>query len=331
MNLLEKARASGSSDGAWKLRWVTVASFLVTGAILLGWDLIEHVFLSDASALYLHRIHIVRGISTGVLVSVGISWVLLRNRRRYEQRMLALQKELIQNERLAAIGGLAGGVAHEIRNPLAGISGALTMLARELEPGDDAHEVMEEIQRQIHRMEQLVADLLSFSRPSQLHPEWIHLHSILAQAVESIRNLPTVSDVDVILDLDERVPEIHADARELEHALENLILNAFQATTDGGKIEVRTQLIADHVHVVVQDNGIGIEPDVMPRIFEPFFTTKARGTGLGLPLVRRAVENNGGEVTARSSRASGTKFELIFPVTLDGQQSREETAAPHSA
>jgi signal transduction histidine kinase len=331
MSLLEKPGSPQSTQGIWKLRWVTLLSFLVTGAILLGWDRIEHAYLSDASALVLHRVHMLRGISTGVVVSVGISWLLLRSRRLYEKRMLALQKQLIRNERMAAIGGLAGGVAHEIRNPLAGISGALTMLARQIPRDDDAQEVMAEIQRQIRRMEQLVEDLLSFARPSKLHLEWIHVHSILAQAVGSIRNLPGLPDADVVLDLDERVPEIHADPRELEHALENLILNAVQATTGGGKVEVRTRLVADRVHIFISDNGAGIEPDVMPRIFEPFFTTKARGTGLGLPLVRRAVDNNDGEITVRSSPGSGTIFQLTFPAASGQERSPEASSTSQSA
>jgi len=321
-------RSPAATEPAWKLRWVVLVAFLATGAILLGWDRIEHARALDASDAGLHRIHAVRGISTGVLVSVGISWALLRNRRSYEKRMLALYRELVHRERMAAIGELAGGVAHEIRNPLAGISGALAMLARETPLGDDTHEVMDEIQRQIRRMNQLVEDLLSFSRPTQLHPEWIHVHPILRQAVDTIQNHLADAAVDVILDLDDRVPEIYADARDLEQAFENLVLNAFQAATDGGKIEVKTKLTEHSVHVSVRDTGVGIEPDVMPRIFEPFFTTKARGTGLGLPLVRRAVENNGGEIAARSSPTSGTVFELSFPVSADGRDARGERAAP---
>ena len=331
MSFLERFGFVPPTGAVWKLGWVTLLAFLVTGAILLGWDLIEHSYLSDASPLALHRIHMIRGISTGVLVSVGISWLLLRNRRLYENRMLALQKELIRNERLAAIGELTGGVAHEIRNPLAGISGALTMLAREIPRDDDTQEVMAEIQRQIQRMEQLVQDLIAFSQPGAPHPEPIHVHSILAQAAESIRSLPGMPDSDVIFDLDERVPEIRADARELERAIENLILNACQATTEGGKIEVRTKLVADRVHVVIADNGVGIEPEVMPRIFEPFFTTKARGTGLGLPLVRRVLESTGGEITAHSSPGSGTVFELIFSAASGGEQSPERASAPQSS
>ena len=158
------------------LRWIAILSFIATGALLLGWDLIEHTYQSGASEGFVHRMHIARGISTGVLVSVGIAALLLRSRKRHDQKVATLQQELIRKERLAAVGELAGGVAHEIRNPLTGIAGALTVLAREAPADDDTQEVMSEIQQQIHRMERLVQELLAYARPGVLHPEWIDLH-----------------------------------------------------------------------------------------------------------------------------------------------------------
>jgi signal transduction histidine kinase len=312
MKILEKLVHSSASDGAWTLRWVTLVSFAVTGALLLGWDLIEHAYLSGASSGYLHRMHVIRGISTGVLVSVGIAWLLLRNRARYEQRMMVLQQELIRKERLAAVGELAGGVAHEIRNPLAGIGGALTMLAREIPTDDDTQEMMEEIQKQIQRMERLVADLVSYARPGKLHSEWIHVHSILEQAAASVSELPSVPKANLVLDLDPHVPEVYADPRELEHAFENLILNAYQAVGDSGEINVRTRKERDWVHIAVRDDGVGMQAEIRDKIFEPFYTTKARGTGLGLSLVRRAVENYGGRISVESTPGKGATFDLML-------------------
>ena len=312
-----KPTDSRLSDSVGTLRRVAGISFLVTGALLLGWDLIEHAYLPDASGAYLHRMHIVRGISTGVLVSVGIAWLLLRNRTRYEQRMAVLQQELIRKERLAAVGELAGGVAHEIRNPLAGIGGALTMLARETPQDDDTQEMMDEIQKQIHRMERLVQDLLAYARPGLVHPEWVDVHSILKQATASISQLPAVPKADLVLDLDPQLPQIYADPRELEHTLENLILNAFQAVTEGGRIEVCTRRVRQGIHISVSDNGSGMDGETQARIFEPFFTTKARGTGLGLSLVRRAIDGYGGEIVVHSKPGKGTTFNLLFPTRAE--------------
>jgi signal transduction histidine kinase len=258
-------------------------------------------------------LHIFRGISTGVLVSVGIAWILMRSGKRYEEERLSLQRELIRKERLAAVGELAGGVAHEIRSPTAGIGGALTMLAREVPQDDDSQEMMREIQQQLQRMDRLVGDLLSYARPGHVHPEWIHPHTILNQAASRVRHIESLPQTDLRLDLDPRAEEVFADARELEHAFENLILNAFQAVATGGKVEVRTMQQKNRLRLQVIDNGCGIEADNRERIFEPFFTTKARGTGLGLSLVRRAVEHNGGKLFVQSVEGRGSTFEVEFP------------------
>jgi len=295
------------------LRWIAILSFIATGALLLGWDLIEHTYQPNASESSVHRIHIARGISTGVLVSVGIAALLFRNRKRHEQNVTALQRELIRKELLAAVGELAGGIAHEIRNPLTGIGGALTMLAQEVPADDDTQEVMSEIQHQIHRMERLVQGLLAYAQPGVLRPEWIDLHSILKQAIASVSQRRTGPEVGLVLELDPKGPEVYADARDLENAFENLVLNAFQAISKEGTIEVRTRYSGEDVLISIHDDGSGMDAEVRDKIFEPFFTTKARGTGLGLPLVRRAVESYGGKIQVNSAPGEGTTFVFSIP------------------
>jgi len=295
------------------LRWIAILSFIATGAVLLGWDLIEHTYQPEVSESSVHRIHIARGISTGVLVSVGIAALLFRNRKRHEQNVTALQRELIRKERLAAVGELAGGIAHEIRNPLTGIGGALTMLAREVPADDDTQEVMSEIQLQIQRMERLVQELLAYARPGVLRPEWIDLHSILKQAIASVSQRRPGPEVGLVLELDPKGPEVYADARDLENAFENLVLNAFQAISKEGTIEVRTRYSGEDVLISIHDDGSGMDAEVRDKIFEPFFTTKARGTGLGLPLVRRAVESYGGKIQVNSAPGEGTTFVFSIP------------------
>ncbi len=299
------------------LRWIALSSFIATGAVLLGWDLIEHTYQSGASEVFVHRMHIARGISTGVLVSVGIAAILLRSRKRHDQNMAVLQQELIRRERLAAVGELAGGVAHEIRNPLAGIGGALTMLAREAPADDDTQEVMCEIQKQIARMERLVQELLAYARPGVLNPESTDVNAILKQAITSIGQRQIDSAIEVVMELDPKLPEIYVDARDLEHALENLVLNAFQAVSERGRIEVRTEYTDGNVVISIRDDGVGMDDEVRDKIFEPFFTTKARGTGLGLSLVRRAVENYDGEIRVHSEPGEGTTFVFSLPAKTD--------------
>jgi signal transduction histidine kinase len=327
MKFSEKIKLFSDENGALTLRWVTIIAFIATGALLLGWDLLEHVYRPEHIEPFIHRLHIVRGISTGVLVSVGIAAVMLRSRIRHDDKLAALQQELIRKERLAAVGELAGGVAHEIRNPLAGIGGAMTVLAREMPADDDTQEVMAEIQREIQRMERLVQELLAFARPGVLHSEWTNVHLILKQAVAYIAYRPDLPKIDLVLELDPKVPEVFADPRDLEQAFENLILNAFQATSEGGKIEVRTQYKGGSVLVSIRDYGSGMTRETSDMIFEPFFTTKARGTGLGLSLVRRVVENYSGEIRVKSGPGEGTTFEMRIPVKVDpAAGASEETA-----
>lgn len=327
MKFSEKIKLFSEENGTLTLRWVTIIAFIATGGLLLGWDLVEHVYKPVAVEPFIHRMHIVRGISTGVLVSVTISAVLLRSRRRHDEKLATLQQELIRKERLAAVGELAGGVAHEIRNPLAGIGGAMTVMAREMAADDDTQEVMAEIQREIQRMERLVHELLAFARPGELQPEWTDVHLILKQAAAYIAHRPDVPEVDLALDLDPKVPEFYADPRDLEHAFENLILNAFQASSDGGAIEVRTRYKGGNILVSISDDGPGMTSEIGDRIFEPFFTTKARGTGLGLSLVRRVAENYDGEIRVRSRPGEGTTFEMKIPVKAEPTASASEGTA----
>jgi signal transduction histidine kinase len=324
--ILSRFKGPRPSSHARTLTTVATISFFMTGALLLAWDWVEHEYLGGVSAEVAHRLHMIRGVTTGMLVSVGIAAVLLRNRRRYEKRMLTLQRELIRKERLAAVGELAGGVAHEIRNPLAGIGGALNVLSRELPADDENQELMEEMQRQVRRMEHLVADLLAYARPGKMDPEWTQIHMILKQAAGTVQQLSAIPDADLVLDLDPQVRDVFADARELEHAFENLILNAFQAVSTGGKVQVRTRQLRDRVRVSIQDDGCGMEQDVQERIFEPFFTTKARGTGLGLSLVRRAVENQEGTISLHSTPSLGTTFEVVLPTGEIHSDGREGVA-----
>ncbi len=325
----EMARFSTES---WHLtlRWVALLSFFATGGLLLAWDLIEHTYPPNTSEDFARRMHIARGVGTGALVSIGIGALLFGSRRRHDRKPTEPQRELVRNERLAAVGELARGVAHEIRNPLTGIGGALAVLAREVPKDDDTQEVMCEIQLQIQRMEHLVQELLAYAEPGALHPEWIDLHLILKQAIASVSQRGASPEVGLVLELDPKGPEVFADARDLQNAFSNLVLNAFQAISKAGTIEVRTRQSGENVVVSIHDNGSGMDAEVRERIFEPFFTTKPRGTGLGLPIVRRTVENYGGEIRVHSAPGEGTTFVFSIPAKAGRAARTPERAAAAS-
>ncbi|MBW2578445.1 MAG: GHKL domain-containing protein, partial [Deltaproteobacteria bacterium] len=150
---------------------------------------------------------------------------------------------------------------------------------------------------------------------------------ILRQAIASIGQRQADPKVELILELDPAVPEIYVDARDLEHALENLVLNAFQAVSEEGIIEVRTQYSGGNVQISIHDDGAGMDAEVRDKIFEPFFTTKARGTGLGLSLVRRAVENYDGEIRVHSTPGEGTTFVFSLPAKAGVVEDTSERTA----
>jgi signal transduction histidine kinase len=331
LSFLSPRESGNGRQAVLRLLAKIVLLFVLVGALLLAWDRLDHTYFDHLDESSQHLLHMIRGISTGVLVSVAIAWVLVLEQRRHENRLLALQKELIEKERLAAVGEVASGVAHEIRNPLMGISGSLSVIQRDLRQRDPRKEIMEEIQRQLNRISRMVDDLLSYSRPFEPRPRWIHPHTLLQQALQTVQNLPSLPDARVILELDPAVPEIYADFSALEQIFGNLILNAFQAVSAEGTVVVRTSRFPKEVGVWVCDDGCGIATEDQERIFEPFFTTRARGTGLGLSLVRRAVANHGGWIRVDSAPDKGATFELRLPIEGTLRPRADRTSSSCSA
>jgi signal transduction histidine kinase len=236
------------------------------------------------------------------------------------------QKELVDRERLAAIGELAAVVAHEVRNPLGAIFNALASLRRLIVPPDQAHaetikdgEVLLSILREeAERINSIVSDLLDFARPTLLHTKKVSLGDVFAELSTSAAARPEAASVDVQFDVPSTLPAVEIDPRLLHQALYNLVLNALQAMPRGGTLVVRARHegSGDRARVLVDvaDSGPGIASAIRPRIFEPFFTTKAAGTGLGLPLVQRVVDAHRGELSVASSSA-GTTFTIALPST----------------
>ncbi|MCX5739603.1 MAG: ATP-binding protein [Proteobacteria bacterium] len=240
-----------------------------------------------------------------------------------------MEAELRRHERLAGIGQLAADLAHEIRNPLAAISGSIQILegGAEGEESDEARRLMNIVVRETDRLNALITDFLLFARPAPARPEPVAIETVLrdmAQLFESVRP----PSVELVIDAP---PELRvvADDRQLRQLLWNLFLNAVQAMPDGGRLEIRAQRAAAQgaalerrngnaegppwVEIRVADTGTGIAEDVLERIFDPFFTTKKEGSGLGLATVHRIVEGNGGHVKVESAVDRGTRFCVLLP------------------
>lgn len=228
----------------------------------------------------------------------------------YEQLTFA-QRELVERERLAALGEFAAIVAHEVRNPLGAIGNAVAMLRRVArEP--EAVGMLDIVTEESARLNQIVSDLIDFARPNPPAFQPDSIVRIMETAIETV--LATLPGSTVVLRAEPDLPTLALDARMLRQAVVNLVVNAVQASRPGTEVGVVIAKEDGHVRIDVIDRGEGITPEVRARIFEPFYTTKATGTGLGLSVVKRAVDAHAGDVTATSYPGGGTTFSMRLPI-----------------
>ena len=227
-------------------------------------------------------------------------------REHYEER-------LQESEHLATIGRLAATLAHEIKNPLAGISGAIGIIGDALEENHPHREIIREIMRQVDRLDHTVHDLLVYARPRAPDRRDENVVQLLDRVLVLCREEPSCRDLRLVREGNGDPIEAPVDDAQIQQVLMNLLLNAAQASRPGGEIRCRVERAAGVVRLEVEDNGVGIPPDVLPRIFEAFYTTKARGTGLGLAICRRIVEQHGGTLRVFSIVNKGTRVTLELP------------------
>jgi signal transduction histidine kinase len=225
-----------------------------------------------------------------------------------------LQDQLAQAKTLALVGQMAAGLAHEIKNPLAGMKGAIQALQRGYDriPAGERDEVLGEIGRQIDRLNRNVEDLLAFARPQQPVLGTHDLNDVVAAVTRVLAADPEGVGVAVELELAE-----HAVGRFDPHLLEQLLLNlaqnALQALDGSGTVTIRTQASAEFLAVEVEDDGPGMPPQVRSRALEPFFTTRHQGTGLGLSIVQRIAAAHDGQVLIHSKPGEGTRVRVLLP------------------
>jgi len=230
------------------------------------------------------------------------------------------QRELIERERLAALGELAAMIAHEVRNPIGTIFNALGFLRRLIPAEDprnrDASIFLGIVGEEAERLNRIVSDMLDLAKPTNLRTEDLRIDDVVGDVLEAAACRPEAAAVEVRVEIAADLPVIAMDARLMRQALFNVVLNALQAMPRGGSLTVcaRSEQRGERpfARIEVSDAGDGIRTGDVGRIFEPFYTTKLTGTGLGLPLVKRIVEAHRGEVTVHSS-ASGTTFALHVP------------------
>ena len=232
------------------------------------------------------------------------------------QRLAETQRQLAQADKLASVGRLAAGVAHEINNPLTGVLSYASLLRKRLDGDSESCDDLDVIVRETVRCRGIIRGLLDFARPTPPARKPMDLNEVVRRAVSVVMTQLSLNQVDLSLDLAAELPLVQADANQIQQVAVNLLLNAGDAIgTGGGTIRATTRPGAgDSVELLVQDNGRGIPAEDLPRIFEPFYTTKgSHGTGLGLAVSWGIVEAHGGALEVQSEPGQGTCFTLRIP------------------
>lgn len=235
------------------------------------------------------------------------------------------QAQLIQSEKLASIGELAAGVAHEINNPLGVMLGFTQVILKKLPEDDRFHKPLTSIEREGLRCKKIIQGLLDFSRRSTLAAQPVNLNNIVNAACELIEHQMAIDNVRVVKGYAPNLPHIQADANQLQQVFVNLIKNGYQAMPQGGDLRITTRAMGNQVQAIFADSGTGISPENLKRIFDPFFTTKevGKGTGLGLSVSYGIIESHGGKIEVESQLGVGTTFVVTLPVTQGSSDSQE--------
>ncbi len=231
-------------------------------------------------------------------------------------RRRQLQAELIQTERLAAIGKLAAGVAHELNNPLSGILAFSQDLLLEADPDDPKRQDYEIIVNETLRCRRIVRDLLEFSRQKPPERQRIQLNYVVSQVLPMVQRQASFHNIRFVLDLEDELPDVYADPHQIQQVLLNLVINARDAMNACGTITISGRAVEDgnSVEMSVTDTGCGIPEERLSDIFEPFYSTKgSEGHGLGLAAVQNVVEQHDGKIEVQSKLDAGTTFRITLP------------------
>jgi two-component system, NtrC family, sensor histidine kinase HydH len=229
------------------------------------------------------------------------------------------EAQVRRTERLAALGQLSAGLAHEIRNPLSTIKGSAEMLLKNVNTdGAVAHELAGFISTEVDRTNALVTRFLDFARPLALRFEKTEITEVIDEAVAQVEKHTPPLDVSIYKNYSPDISPFLFDRQLIERVLYNLLLNAAQASPPQGSVTVKTRQVGDTVEVGVIDRGSGIAPKDRESIFNPFFTTKSSGVGLGLAIVAKIVDEHGGQITVESEPGAGSVFRVFLPMRENG-------------
>lgn len=225
-----------------------------------------------------------------------------------------LEKQLQRSERLAALGKMAAGVAHELRNPLSSIKGLAVLLKSHFtEPGREA-ETADVLVKEVERLNRSIGELLDYAKPGQLNKAPVSIEEILRKTLSLVQMDTEAFGITVELSLQDDLPELTVDSDKLKQVFLNLLLNGIQAMPDGGTLRLDLTKDERNMNIVIRDTGTGILPENLPRVFDPYYTTKNDGTGLGLAMSAKIVEEHGGWIKIASVPEEFTEVRVVLPI-----------------
>ncbi len=255
-------------------------------------------------------------LGSGVLIGVALAFnkTLSRQVAEKTRELRESHEQLIRSERFAAVGQAAAYVSHEIKNPLMVIGGLSHQVARRLEGHPELQQKLRLILEEVRRLENFLGDLRDFTRPALPTKEKISLNQIIREVEALLETETQKRGIEVVEDLDSRLPPVDADPNQMKQVLLNLMKNAMEAMDGGGRIVVKTGAEETQVWFSVTDTGLGMPPEVLEKIFNPFFTTKEKGTGLGLAVIHKIITDHHGTVSVESRPKQGTTFTVKLPL-----------------
>ena len=334
---LEEQRLLGNDREAETAHDIAVTMRALQSSVCLGLrgesnDLYGFMTVHDdrvRDAFSKEEVQLLVGLATQVAVTV-------ENSQLYQQ--------MKEKDRLAALGEMAAGLAHEIRNPLGSIKASAQFLSETAEQAEERAEFLDIIVDEVDRLNRVVGSFLDYARPGHTNPEPIFVNSAVQLTLQFLRPECDAANVALHVTMDPDLPKVRIDIEHLRQVLINLVQNAVQAMPEGGDIYVETRTQDGFrpggeskrwVHISVRDTGPGIAPALLPNLFVPFVTTKQQGTGLGLAISHRIVSEAGGRIDVRSQEGFGTTFVVLLPAapespieTFEAEREPERSAEP---
>lgn len=246
-----------------------------------------------------------------------------------ESSLKKAQHALVQSEKMAAVGTLSAGLAHEVKNPLSAVLGYAQLSKRKLEQPEALKQHLDTIENETRRCNEIIGNLMQFSRQEKGEHSRISVNEVVQKSIAIVDHQLSLKDVQIESDLAQDLPPVSGNANQLQQVLMNLMINAQQAIGEGGgTVDLATSIEGESVLITVSDTGPGIDEDVVAKIFEPFYTTKpaGQGTGLGLSVTYGIIQDHGGDISVKRADSGGAKFVIELPLEIEGTVALEQAS-----